>query len=182
MDDNKLLILAEHVSRIKKQVQELSTKAQTIEKAPGPSGKDGKDGRNGKDGVNGRDGRDGRDGVDGKDGKDGSDGVSVVNASIAADGSLVLTLSDGTEIDAGIIDISGKANNINILTQQGTGQSITKQPAISSVANNVSDAVIDIIYTQEESTVLTELRTLALEQKTVINNILTALRNTNIIA
>lgn len=59
------------------------------------------DGKDGKDGV---DGKDGKDGVDGKDGKDGADGVSVANARIDENGSLIVTLSDGTEIDAGKVN------------------------------------------------------------------------------
>jgi len=95
---------------IKEQIKEV---AQTIpEKGnPGPQGKDGrdgldgKDGKDGRDGLNGLDGKDGRDGKDGKDGPAGEDGVSVVDANIEFDGSLVFTLSDGSEIDAGQINV-----------------------------------------------------------------------------
>jgi hypothetical protein len=81
----------------------------------GPSGRDGtngKDGVNGKDGIDGRNGTDGRNGVDGKDGKDGvdgtdgKDGLSVVDARLDFDNSLVITLSDGSEIDAGTINVA----------------------------------------------------------------------------
>lgn len=65
----------------------------------GEKGKDGKDGKDGLSGVSGKDGK------DGKNGKNGKDGISVVNSYIAADGRLVLVLSNGTEIDAG--EISG---------------------------------------------------------------------------
>jgi hypothetical protein len=68
----------------------------------GKDGKDGKDGKNGKDGV-GLDGKNGKDGKDGKDGKAGKSGVSVVDSEIAADGHLVLNLSNGDIIDAGKI-------------------------------------------------------------------------------
>lgn len=78
----------------------------------GEKGKDGKDGKDGLSGVSGKDGK------AGKDGKDGKDGVSVVNSYIAADGSLVLVLSNGTEIDAG--DLSGiiDSKNGTILSTQ----------------------------------------------------------------
>jgi hypothetical protein len=90
---------------IKEQIKEV---AQTIpEKGnPGPQGKDGRDGLDGKDGKDGRDGLNGLDGKDGRDGPAGEDGVSVVDANIEFDGSLVFTLSDGSEIDAGQINVS----------------------------------------------------------------------------
>ena len=77
----------------------------------GDSGKDGKDGKNGKDGKDGvgLDGKDGKAGKDGKDGKIGKDGVSVVDSEIAADGHLVLNLSNGKIIDAGNI-VQGNGN------------------------------------------------------------------------
>jgi hypothetical protein len=64
----------------------------------GPQGDTGKDGKDGRDGTNGKDGRDGK---DGKNGKDGKQGVSVVDSWIAADNHLMLSMSDGKEIDAG---------------------------------------------------------------------------------
>lgn len=64
----------------------------------------GKNGRNGKDGKDGRDGKDGKDGVDGKDGrdgKDGKDGTGISATQINEDGCLILSLTDGTELNAG---------------------------------------------------------------------------------
>ncbi len=60
-------------------------------------GKDGKDGRDGKDGKQGERGEK----VAGRDGKDGRDGDSVVDAKIDFDGSLVITMSTGKEINVG---------------------------------------------------------------------------------
>ncbi len=51
------------------------------------------------------DGKDGKDGKDGIDGKDGADGVSVTNAAIDENGALMITLSDGTMINAGQIAV-----------------------------------------------------------------------------
>lgn len=68
----------------------------------GPQGPRGLDGKQGRDGYQGKDGKPG---VDGKDGQDGKDGVSVVDAEITFDNSLVIRLSDGTELDAGQITI-----------------------------------------------------------------------------
>ena len=59
--------------------------------------------------------------------KDGKDGVSVVNSYIAADGSLVLVLSNGTEIDAG--DIGKSASGYQINTQLANEQIIVSTTA-----------------------------------------------------
>lgn len=76
-----------------------------VEGPPGPAGPEGKQGPPGPPGKDGAPGRDGKDGKDGKDGADGEDGVSVVDAEVHPDGHLVLTLSNGDELDAG--DIMG---------------------------------------------------------------------------
>jgi hypothetical protein len=85
----------------------------------GPTGKAGKDGRDGKDGLNGVSGKDGK---DGKDGVDGKDGISVVDAKIDFDGSLVVYLSNGAEIDCGQILPPEVAQNI-IISSGGSGTS-----------------------------------------------------------
>ncbi len=59
-----------------------------------PAGKDGRDGVDGKDGVPGR---------DGIDGKDGPAGPGVRGAIRAHDGSLHLTLSDGSTVECGVV-------------------------------------------------------------------------------
>lgn len=71
----------------------------------GADGKDGRDGIDGKDGKDGIDGKDGRDGRDGKDGKDGADGHGLESVRIS-DGNLIITLSDGTEKNAGKLPTS----------------------------------------------------------------------------
>jgi len=85
----------------------------------GPTGKAGKDGVDGKDGLNGVSGKDGK---DGKDGVDGKDGISVVDAKIDFDGSLVVYLSNGAEIDCGQILPPEVAQNI-IISSGGSGTS-----------------------------------------------------------
>lgn len=78
-------------------------------------GDKGDKGDPGKDGI----GRDGKDGKDANPAKDGKDGISVVDSWIAADGHLVMKLSNGNEIDAGNpfeLD-SGKSSNYQINTQ-----------------------------------------------------------------
>lgn len=115
--------------------------------------KPGKDGKDGKPGPRGPAGRDGRDGVSikgekgdkgdpgvhgkgikgdqGPPGKDGvgipgKDGISIVDTWIAADNHLVVKLSDGKEIDAGVIGSS---------TAQ---QIISTQVASSNLENGIS--------------------------------------------
>ena len=55
----------------------------------------------GKDGANGQDGKDGANGQDGKDGANGKDGTGIQSATINNNGELIVTLDDGTIINAG---------------------------------------------------------------------------------
>jgi hypothetical protein len=90
--------------------------------------KDGRDGIDGRDGKDGKDGRPGRDGAtgpmgpagrDGVNGVDGEDGVSVIDAKIDFDGSLVITLSNGREINVGEVVAADVAEKIRVLTYGG---------------------------------------------------------------
>ena len=90
--------------------------------------KDGRDGINGKDGRDGKDGRNGRDGAkgdkgergqDGINGSDGADGVSVSNARIDFDGSLIITLSTGVELNVGEVVSPDLAESIKVITNGG---------------------------------------------------------------
>lgn len=127
--DEKLLVLAEIVGKLRKQVKELDSSISTVSKASGPAGKDGKDGKDGKNGKDGLDGKDGKDGIDGRDGKDGKDGekgqdgLSITDVYFAADGSLVCVLSDGTEIDAGI-PLKEGASGFSAVINQWAGYSV----------------------------------------------------------
>jgi len=60
-------------------------------------------GADGKDGTNGTNGKDGTDGKNGADGADGKDGISVTGAEINAANELVLTFSDGTDKNLGVV-------------------------------------------------------------------------------
>ena len=96
--------------------------------------KDGRDGINGQDGKNGKDGRDGKQGVqgikgkdgrDGRDGVDGVDGVSVTSAHIDFDGSLIIGLSSGVELNVGEVVAPDLAERIKVITNGGgTSQSV----------------------------------------------------------
>ena len=87
----------------------------------GDKGDKGADGRQGIDGKNGRDGRDGKDGLDGKD------GVSVSNAQIDFDGSLVITLSTGQEINVGEVVAPELQERIKLVTSGGAGTVLPSQ-------------------------------------------------------
>jgi hypothetical protein len=107
------------------------------------NGEDGKDGLAGKDGPAGRDGlpgRDGKDGKDGQDGQDGQDGVSVVDARIDFDGSLVITLSTGREMNVGEVVAPDLAEKIKLVTSGG------------STSQQVLDTLVDL---QDQINVLT---------------------------
>lgn len=125
--EDKLVLLAREVSRLKELTSSLKEATATITKLQGPEGIQGPKGEQGDRGFDGADGRHGADGQDGKDGEKGSDGISVVNASVDFDNSLVLKLSDGTEIDAGTIEVQAPAQQIGQLVQGYTGPKIYVQ-------------------------------------------------------
>jgi hypothetical protein len=102
--------------------------------------KDGKDGIDGRDGARGLDGRPGRDGAqgpagapgqDGRNGVDGVDGVSVTDAKIDFDGSLIISLSNGREINVGEVVAPDVAEKIRVVANGGG----TSQSVIDSLAS-----------------------------------------------
>lgn len=122
------------VQALKKIESKLEAKLVELNNTPakqgvaGPKGEKGRDGRDGKDGYKGQDGKDG---VDGQDGKDGSDGISVADAQIDFDGSLLIILSDGREIDAGTVIPLDVAKQIHSVSTNGGG---TSQSVLDSIA------------------------------------------------
>ena len=111
-----------------------------------------KDGKDGRDGVNGRDGRAGRDGTtgpmgprgangrDGVDGQDGQDGVSVTDARIDFDGSLIISLSTGREINVGEVVAPDLAEKIKVITNGG-GTSQTVLDTLASLQNQIDNLI-----------------------------------------
>lgn len=100
----------------------------------GIAGKDGKDGKDGKNGI------DGKQGKDGKDGNDGKDGVGVKDSYIAADGSLVLVLTNGKEVDVG--DIMSNDNVSSVMSKQTHYQ--IHVSTVAPVNPQVNDLWLDI--------------------------------------
>lgn len=111
--------------------------------------KDGRDGINGSDGRNGLDGRPGRDGTqgltgpagrDGVDGLDGLDGVSVTDAKIDFDGSLVISLSNGREINVGEVVAADVAEKIRVVANGG-GTSQTVIDSLASLQSQIDNLI-----------------------------------------
>jgi hypothetical protein len=98
--------------------------AKSIVPDKGDKGDKGLDGKQGKDG---RDGKDGKDGINGKDGADGKDGVSVTDAKIDFDGSLIISLSTGQEINVGEVVAPELQEKIKLVTSGGAGTVLPSQ-------------------------------------------------------
>jgi hypothetical protein len=133
-------------SDIQSKVLSLKDGEQGIQGPKGDQGDRGRDGAQGKDGLPGR---------DGKDGLDGKDGISVQDAKIDFDGSLVITLSDGREINVGEVVPVDVAENIHKVThsiQSGSGgDSQTVLDAI--VALQATIATYGTMATQNKTSV-----------------------------
>ena len=108
--------------------------------------KDGRDGSNGKDGRDGKDGKSGKDGLKGdrgldgqagRDGVDGVDGISVVNANIDFDGSLVISLSDGREINVGEVVSADVAEKIKVISTMSTNAAIAVKEEGTTLTSGV---------------------------------------------
>jgi len=108
--------------------------------------KDGRDGINGKDGRDGKDGKAGKDGlrgergpagVNGLNGVDGIDGVSVANANIDFDGSLIIALSDGREINVGEVVSPDLVDKIQVISTMSTNGAVGIKDEGSSISTGV---------------------------------------------
>jgi hypothetical protein len=126
IDDNVSLIV-EAIKVMERKVEAQLEMARAIVPEKGDKGEQGRDGQNGRDG---RDGQDGKDGLNGKDGQDGADGVSVTDAKIDFDGSLVITLSSGREINVGEVVAPDLAEKIKLVTSGGG----TSQQVLDAIA------------------------------------------------
>jgi hypothetical protein len=121
---------------------EIQSKVASVQ--DGQDGKNGKDGRDGKQGPAGATGPAGRDGVPGRDGVDGDNGIGVAAARIDFDGSLIITLDDGREINAGEVVPFDIAERIKVITNGGgTSQYVldtlaSLQAQISAISGGLS--------------------------------------------
>ena len=70
-------------------------------------------------------GADGKDGTDGKDGKDGKDGLGIKSSYIDSFGHLIIVLSDGTKVDAGLVKTPATNQGVFQVTfDYGTGEKL----------------------------------------------------------
>lgn len=120
--DKSVELVLESLRSVEAKMKEaLAQEAQKLQKGlDGKDGAKGDKGEKGAPGANGKDGRDGKDGKDGIDGKDGADGISVSDARVDFDGSLVIVLSDGREINAGEVVGEGVQDRTALITQINT--------------------------------------------------------------
>ena len=122
---------------------EIQSKVASIQ--DGQDGKDGKDGRDGRQGPTGSTGPTGRDGVPGRDGVDGANGTGVASARIDFDGSLVITLDNGREINAGEVVPFDIAERIKVITNGG-GTSQYVLDTLASLQAQISAISGGLVY------------------------------------
>jgi len=117
IQDNVDLIV-EAIKVMEKKVTAQLEVAKSIVPEKGDKGDKGDKGADGRQGV---DGKNGLNGAPGKDGVDGADGVSVTDAKIDFDGSLVITLSTGKELNVGEVVAPELQERIKLVTSGGAG-------------------------------------------------------------
>jgi len=113
---DKALILATELKTLRERVTALAAIPMPLKGDEGPRGLSGDAG---KQGAKGDAGAKGKDGLKGDKGDEGKKGVSVVDASIDLDNSLVLTLSDGNVIDCGVITPSEAKTLVSLKQTHG---------------------------------------------------------------
>lgn len=159
--DLAVLALLNNVKQEVKQVKKLEG-PQGPQGVPGPAGPQGPKGPAGPQGAKGPpgpQGPQGQQGANGAAGADGKDGVGVESAYIAADGSLVFTLTDGSEVDVGALTelLGASEGNTYVLGQsQGSTTALITEATSLNVPgsggatswNNV-DGTIDFPLSDE---------------------------------
>jgi hypothetical protein len=103
---DEAIILATQLKTLRERVSALVAIPIPLDGLEGPRGLRGASGEQGDKGDSGAKGETGSKGLKGDKGDEGAQGVSVVDARIDFDNSLVLSLSDGREIDCGTITAS----------------------------------------------------------------------------
>jgi len=133
INDNVELIV-EAIKVMENKVSAQLEIAKSIVPEKGDKGDKGADGKQGKDG---RDGKDGKDGINGKDGADGKDGVSVRDAKIDFDGSLIITLSTGQELNVGEVVAPDLADKIKVISTMSTNGAVAVLDEGTSITSGV---------------------------------------------
>ena len=127
-----LLALNDKINKIKESIV-------VIRGDKGDRGSDGDKGAAGPKGDTGAKGPQGAKGDQGIQGNAGKQGISVVKAEVAFDNHLVITLSDGSEVDAGEIDTSLGQDK-----KKRGSTSITMGAANVQEINGLEEFILDI--------------------------------------
>lgn len=138
---DKILILAVEFGKLKRQLQTLLETPPAIHHFVGEKGDKGDTGLTGPSGATVV-GKDGKDGKDGKAGKSGIQGIGVVSAEVTFDNHLVLTLSDGNEIDAGQINIENKTSYVTQIKGEDVVSYSTRYDQVSTTLAYKGEAII----------------------------------------
>jgi len=113
-------IEADMLKRVDSSAKIVEDRVKTIKDGKdGKNGIDGKAGKDGKDGKNGVDGRNGKDGINGVSGERGQDGVGVQDAHIDFDGCLIISLTNGQELNVGEVVPFDVAEKIKVIGNGG---------------------------------------------------------------
>ena len=131
---SNVMLIVDALKQMQYKVEQQLEQAKAIVPEKGLKGDKGEKGDRGLDG---RPGKDGIDGKDGKDGQDGQDGVSVADAKIDFDGSLVITLSSGREINVGEVLPLDVSDKIKVIANGG-GTSQTVVDTLTSLQNQIN--------------------------------------------
>ena len=97
----------------------------------GPAGEKGEKGDPGEAGPAGEQGPQGPAGQDGAAGADGQDGISIVSVAIGEDKHLMVTLSDGNVLDAGLMPSTGEGG--------GGGDTAALEAQVTSLETELAD-------------------------------------------
>jgi hypothetical protein len=149
LEENSNLIV-DAVKEVEKKLENrfiALTKDSTLKGAKGDKGDNGKDGKDGKLGIDGKDGRDGKNGVDGKDGEDGLEAPKIVDAEIAIDDTLLLTLSDGSQIKTTKTVVGERGLNGSNGVRGDAGVGIAAGGTTGQVLAKVSNTDYDTTWT-----------------------------------
>jgi len=125
------------VEAIKVMENKVSAQLEIAKSIVPEKGDKGDKGDKGADGLQGVDGKNGLNGRDGKDGIDGADGVSVIDAKIDFDGSLVITLSTGKELNVGEVVAPDLAEKIKVISTMSTNGAVAILDEGTSITSGV---------------------------------------------
>jgi len=125
------------VEAIKVMENKVSAQLEIAKSIVPEKGDKGDKGDKGADGRQGIDGKNGLNGAPGKDGVDGADGISVTDAKIDFDGSLVITLSTGKELNVGEVVAPDLAEKIKVISTMSTNGAVAILDEGTSITSGV---------------------------------------------